>query len=29
MESLCGGERPYLNEQVLELEQSRIQEVIR
>jgi len=26
MESLCGGERPYLNEQVLELEQSRIQE---
>ena len=27
MESLCGGERPYLNEQVLELEQSRIQEV--
>jgi len=26
MESLCGGERPYLNEQVLELEHSRIQE---
>jgi len=26
MESLCGGERPYLNEQVLELEQSRILE---
>jgi len=26
MESLCGGERPYLNEQVLEMEQARILE---
>jgi len=26
MESLCGGDRPYLNEQVLELEQNRILE---
>jgi len=26
MESLCGGERPYLNEQVLELEHTRILE---
>ena len=27
MESLCGGERPYLNEQVLDLEQGRNVEV--
>merc|ERR1719516_863882 len=25
MESLCGGDKPYINDQVLELEQSRIQ----
>ena len=27
MESLCGGEQPYLNEQVLELEQATLLQV--